>query len=127
MSRAAASCCATTPTDRLTIDAGYTNQTETSDGSSRYTPAGSTAFQTPGHRAIKGCDLCNTDVTLSPWRDNLEVYSLTLNYKFDHRHADRHRPTSTTVTLDFNFDSTPILVSFGIPVPAESRSRRRGT
>jgi len=32
------------PTDNLTIDANYTAQTETSGGSSRYTPAGVTAF-----------------------------------------------------------------------------------
>ena len=108
-----------TPTDRLTIDAGFTNQSESSDGSSRYTPAGTTAFQIPGTPTIKGCDLCNTDVTLSPWRDNLDVYSLTLNYKFDYGTL-----TATTNQYDrrlaFNFDSTPILVSYGVPVPAES-------
>ena len=32
------------PMDKLIIDANYTTQTETSGGSSRYTPAGTTAF-----------------------------------------------------------------------------------
>lgn len=107
------------PIEALTIDASYTNQSEHSDGSSRYTPAGVTAFNIPGTPVIKGCDLCNTDVTLSPSSDHLQVYSLTMAYKFQYGTL-----TGTTNqynrNLDFNFDSTPILVSFGVPTPAES-------
>ena len=68
---------------------------------------------------ILGCDLCNTDVTQSPWVDNLSVYGLKFDYKFANGTL-----TGTTNQynrkLNFNFDSTPILVSFGVPVPAES-------
>jgi outer membrane receptor protein involved in Fe transport len=107
------------PIDALTIDASYTNQSEHSNGSSRYTPAGVTAFQLPGTPTIKGCDLCNTDVTRSPSSDHLEVYSLTVAYKFQYGTL-----TGTTNqynrTLDFNYDSTPILASFGVPIPAET-------
>ena len=107
------------PIDALTIDASYTNQSEHSNGSSRYTPAGVTAFQLAGTPTIKGCDLCNTDVTASPSNDHLQVYSLTVNYKFQYGTL-----TGTTNeydrTLDFNFDSTPVLASFGVPIPAET-------
>jgi len=107
------------PTDRLTIDANYTSQTETSDGSSRYTPAGTTAFHGGPIAAVQGCDLCNTDVTQSPWNDNLTVFGLTVTYN-----TGAGTVTGTTNqynrTTDFSFDSTPVLVSFDIPVPAET-------
>ncbi len=107
------------PTDNLTIDANFTSQTETSGGSSRYTPAGVTAFNGGPIAPIQGCDLCNTDVTQSPWSDNLKVFGLTVVYK-----TRAGTVTGTTNqynrTTDFTFDSTPILVSFGVPVPAET-------
>jgi iron complex outermembrane receptor protein len=107
------------PIDNLTIDASITDQYERSNGSSRYTPAGVTAFDIPGTAITKGCDLCNTDVTRSPSTDNLQVYSLTVAYKMEYGTL-----TGTTNQynrkIDFNYDSTPILVSFDVPVPAES-------
>jgi len=107
------------PIEALTIDASYTNQDEHSNGSSRYTPAGVTAFPLQGTPAVQGCDLCNTDVTRSPSNDHLQVYSLSVAYKFEYGTL-----TGTTNqynrTLDFNYDSTPILASFGVPVPAET-------
>ncbi len=111
------------PTDELTIDANYTSQTETSGGSSRYTPAGVAAFSGGPIPPIQGCDLCNTDVTLSPWRDNLKVFGLTVEYK-----TAIGTVTGTTNqynrTTDFTFDSTPVLVSFDVPVPAETLEPR---
>jgi iron complex outermembrane receptor protein len=117
-----------TPTENLNIEASYTGQKETSDGSSRYTPAGVVSWGTvpataPPHAnpipKILGCDLCNTDVTQSPWSDVLSVYGLKFDYKFANGTL-----TGTTNQynrkLGFNFDSTPILVSFGVPVPGES-------
>jgi iron complex outermembrane recepter protein len=107
------------PTDKLTIDATYTTQTETSGGSSRYTPAGTTAFSGGPILPVQGCDLCNTDVTQSPWSDNLEVFGATVTY-------DTGAGTLTGTAnqynrkTDFTFDSTPILVSYEIPVPAET-------
>lgn len=111
------------PTDELTIDANYTTQTETSGGSSRYTPAGVTAFSGGPIAPIQGCDLCNTDVTLSPWSDNTKVFGMTVEYK-----TGFGTITGTTNqfnrTTDFNFDSTPVLVSFDVPVPAETLEPR---
>ena len=110
------------PTDSLNIEASYTGQKETSNGSSRYTPPGVTSWGTAPNGPIPpilGCDLCNTDVTQSPWQDVLSVYGLKFDYKFANGTL-----TGTTNQynrkLNFNFDSTPILVSFGVPVPAES-------
>jgi iron complex outermembrane receptor protein len=110
------------PSDKLTIDATYTSQTETSGGSSRYTPAGTTAFNNgvgSNIPPIQGCDLCNTDLTQSPWSDNLVVFGTTLTY-------DTGAGTLTGTAnqydrrTDFTFDSTPILVSYGFPVPSET-------
>ncbi len=111
------------PTDNLTIDANYTAQTETSGGSSRYTPAGVAAFSGGPITPARGCDLCNTDVTLSPWTDNLKVFGATVEYK-----TGIGTVTGTTNqynrTTDFTFDSTPVLVSFNVPVPAETLEPR---
>jgi iron complex outermembrane recepter protein len=111
------------PTENLTIDANYTSQSEHSGGSSRWTPAGITAFNGGPIPPIQGCDLCNTDVTVSPWSDQIKVYGLTVDYKI-------HGGTFTATTNQFNrdtgftFDSTPILVSFDVPVPAETLEPR---
>jgi iron complex outermembrane recepter protein len=107
------------PTDKLTIDATYTTQTETSGGSSRYTPAGTTAFNGGPITPVQGCDLCNTDVTQSPWYDDLTVFGTTIAY-------DTGTGTVTGTANEYNrrtgftFDSTPILVSYEVPVPAET-------
>jgi iron complex outermembrane recepter protein len=107
------------PTENLIIDANYTSQTETSGGSSRYTPAGTTAFNGGPIAPVMGCDLCNTDVTQSPWSDNIKVFGLTATYN-----TGAGTLTGTTNQFNrqtaFSFDSTPILVSFGAPVPAET-------
>ncbi|MBS0419347.1 MAG: TonB-dependent receptor [Proteobacteria bacterium] len=114
------------PFEELTIDANYTKQTEKSGGSSRWTPAGITAFNGGPIAPVQGCDLCNTDVTQSPWTDNLQVFGATVTY-------DTHHGTVTATSNQFNrttgftFDSTPILVSFDVPIPAETlepRTRR---
>jgi outer membrane receptor protein involved in Fe transport len=111
------------PTDKLVIDANYTMQTETSDGSSRYTPAGTEAFHGGPIAPVEGCDLCNTDVTQSPWSDNLTIFGSTVTY-------DTGVGTVTGTANEYNrrtafsFDSTPILVSYGIPVPAETLEPR---
>ena len=52
--------CAIQPTDNLTIDANYTTQTETSGGSSRYTPAGSRGLQRRTHPAESRAAICAT-------------------------------------------------------------------
>ncbi|MDB6012391.1 MAG: TonB-dependent receptor [Gammaproteobacteria bacterium] len=111
------------PFDQLTVDVNYTAQSETSGGSSRYTPAGVTAFNLAPITAVQGCDLCNTDVTQSPWSDHLKVFGATLTYDTGHGTV-----TGTTNQFnrrtDFNFDSTPVLVSFDVPIPAETLEPR---
>jgi iron complex outermembrane recepter protein len=111
------------PNENLTIDANYTTQTETSGGSSRYTAPAVPAFAGGPIPPILGCDLCNTDVTLSPWSDNIKVFGLTVEYK-----TGFGTVTGTTNqfnrTTDFTFDSTPVLVSFSVPVPAETLEPR---
>jgi iron complex outermembrane recepter protein len=111
------------PTDNLAIEGNYTTQTETSGGSSRYTPAGVPAFSGGPILPTQGCDLCNTDVTQSPWSDNLKVFGLTVTYN-----TGVGTVTGTTNqynrTTDFTFDSTPVLVSFDVPVPAETLEPR---
>ncbi len=111
------------PTDHLTIDLDYTAQTETSGGSSRWTPPGVAAFAGGPIAPAQGCDLCNTDVTRSPWSDSLKVYGATLKWhtEFGELTATSHQFNRNT---GFTFDSTPILVSFGVPVPAETLEPR---
>jgi len=99
------------PSDKLTIDTTYTAQTETSGGSSRYTPAGTTAFSGGPIAPVQGCDLCNTDLTQSPWSDNLKVFGATVTYD-----TGAGVLTGTANQFDrktnFTFDSTPILLTF---------------
>jgi len=119
------------PNEQFDLIASVTVQSTRSDGSSRYTPAGimSWGAAVPGLAPVAGGDLLNTDVTRSPWSDDFQIYSLTSNYRFD------SGTLTATVNqfdrkLDFNFDSTPILVHFGIPVPAETlqpQNRRVGS
>jgi outer membrane receptor protein involved in Fe transport len=99
------------PLDNLTIDANYTSQTETSNGSSRYTPAGTAGFSGGTVAPIQGCDLCNTDVTQSPWSDNIKVFGTTIAYDtgFGTLTGTTNQYNRTT---DFSFDSTPILLTF---------------
>jgi iron complex outermembrane recepter protein len=110
------------PTEQLTIDANYTMQTETSGGSSRYTPAGVTAFNGgvgTNIPPVQGCDLCNTDVTQSPWTDNIVVFGGTVTYDTGFGVVTGTSNQYNRKT-DFTFDSTPVLLSFGVPVPAET-------
>jgi outer membrane receptor protein involved in Fe transport len=82
-----------------------------------------TAFNGGPITPVQGCDLCNTDVTLSPWSDNIKIFGLTVAYK-----TALGTVTGTTNqfnrTTDFTFDSTPVLVSFDVPVPAETLEPR---
>lgn len=116
-----------TPNDRLTIDAEVTLQRTHSNGTSRETPTG-----TIGHvptnvlPTFQGGDYLTTAFTKDEWDDNWEIYSLTGEYKMD---TGTVTATSNWFTRDinFNFDSTPILLFFGVPIPAithQPQSRR---
>jgi iron complex outermembrane recepter protein len=112
-----------TPMSDLTVDFSYTAQTESSGGSSRWTPPGITAFNGGPIPPVQGCDLCNTDVTQSPWTDNLKVFGATATWTtsigvLTATDNEFNRRTG------FEFDSTPILVSFDVPVPAETLEPR---
>ena len=115
------------PIESLTIDASVTQQSESSRGSSRYTPAGVTSWGapgTPGLAPVQGCDLCNTDVTQSPWKDELTIYSLTVDYAMSNGTI-----TATTNQynrkLDFQFDSTPVLIANGVPIAGQTLEPQR--
>lgn len=115
-----------TPIENLTITASATYQKQHSDGSSRYTPPGTRSFSTVGFPAVPGGDLINTDLTLSPYDDTAQIYSLTGEYDFSAGNI-----TATTNYFDrdilFNFDSSPILFFFGVPIPGitiQPQSRR---
>ena len=108
-----------TPSSDLSVTGSVTIQHGRSDGSSRYTPAGTQSFGNTayGYPSIPGGDLINTDLTLSPLRDNLRIFSLTADYRMSFGTVtattnwyDRH--------FDFAFDSTPILFAFRVPNPA---------
>jgi iron complex outermembrane receptor protein len=110
-------------TDDLDIVASATVQTLKTGGSARYTPAGALSFgDTPEHPAplyprVAGGDLKNTDLTLSPWDETMQVFGLTGTYTLP---AGVVTATSNYFNrrVDFNFDSTPILISFDVPVAA---------
>lgn len=109
--------------DQLDIVASATVQTLKSGGSSRYTPAGALSFgdspatPAPAYPRVPGGDLRNTDVTLSPWNETMEIFGVTGTYTLPagvitatSNYFNRH--------IDFNFDSTPILIFFGVPEQA---------
>ncbi len=107
------------PIDDLTIDASFTRQSDEWGGSSRYTPAGTTAFQIAGAPVIQGCDLCNTDNSRSPGQDELTVYSLTVNYKTSFG-ALTATSNQYNRNFQYNIDQTPILAAVGVPLPGEA-------
>lgn len=99
--------------DALTIDASVTVQQTQSNGSSRFTPAGVQSFGSANYPSIPGGDLINTDITQSPWNEDLQIYSLTATYDMENGEI-----TATTNwfnrNINFSFDSTPILISFDV-------------
>lgn len=114
------------PTDHLKITASVTDQSTSSNGSSRYTPPGALSYGTAGFPAVSGGDLVNTDLTRSPWHEHLNVYSLTAEYGFEHG-ALTATVNQFNRNIHYSFDSSPILFFFGVPVPAETlepQSRR---
>ncbi len=105
-------------TDELTLTASGTYQKTDSDGSSRYTPAGTMSFGDAdnGFAPVAGGDLINTDLTQSLWKEDLYTLGLTGEYV-----GETGTLTATTNyykrNIDFAFDSSPILFFFGVPIP----------
>ena len=119
-----------TPTHNFSLTGSVTYQKTHSDGSSRYTPAGTLSFTdsptAPLFPAVPGGDLLNTDLSRSPLDDKVRIYSLTGEYDFGSGSV-----VATTNYFDrdflFNFDSSPILFFFGVPIPGitiQPQSRR---
>jgi len=130
------------PSEGFTADASVLAQDTKSGGSPRYTPIGTTAFNTDNLLGIgtiadfqSGAalgipvpqaeyiapytvtkDLTNTDITTNRWRDKFYIASLTLNWDFA---GGSLLATSNYYRrdMDFAFDSTPILLAFAVPVP----------
>lgn len=113
--------------ERFTVDAAVTIQRTHSDGTSRETPTGTIGhIPTNALPTFQGGDYVTTSFTKDEWDDDWEIYSLTGEYSLDHgtiiatsNWFDRE--------INFNFDSTPILLFFGVPIPAitkQPQSRR---
>ena len=112
------------PTDNTTFDLLYLHQESDIGGSSRFTAKGVTAFpDRPGYTPLAGVpllttadDFINTDITVSPRIDDVDLLGATLTIGLD---------TGSVVLsasnyqhdIDFTFDSTPILAFFGVPLP----------
>ena len=113
--------------DNLTIDASVMIQRTDVGGTSRVTPEGTIGHvPTDDLPTFQGGDLKTVSFTNDIWNDDWEIYSLTAEYSMDHGSI-----TATTNWFDrdlnFNFDSTPILIFFGVPIPAithQPQSRR---
>jgi len=107
------------PIDDLVLTASATIQSTRSEGSSRYTPPGALSFgnAAAGFPPVRGDDLINTDLALSPWRELLHIYGFTAEYS-----TSIGTFTGTTNyydrKIDYSFDSSPILFFFGVPIPA---------
>lgn len=108
-----------TPNERLTLDGFYLRQNTEVGGSSRYTPKGVTSFGDPasGFAAVVSADdYENTDITQSPWEDDLALYGLSASYELG---AGTLVATINNFErdIDFAFDSSPVLFSFGVFIP----------
>lgn len=113
--------------ERFTLDASAMFQRTSSNGTSRETPTGTIGHvPTNALPTFQGGDYLTTSFTKDEWNDNWEIYSLTGEYEMENGTI-----TATTNWFDrdinFNFDSTPILLFFGVPIPAitkQPQSRR---
>jgi iron complex outermembrane receptor protein len=116
------------PSDRFTLDLSVTDQNESSDNTGQFTPTGITGYSTnsvpssPVNIApMQGCDLCNLNVTLLPYQENLHVYNATADYELDTGSL-----IATVSEFDrftqYDNDSTPILIDFGVPAAAVSEN-----
>ncbi|MBL4800684.1 MAG: TonB-dependent receptor [Emcibacter sp.] len=104
--------------EHLTVDAAIMIQRTEVGGTSRVTPPGTIGhIPTNDLPTFQGGDLRTVSFTNDVWDDDWEIYSLTAQYSMDHGTI-----TATTNWFDrdlnFNFDSTPILLFFGVPIPA---------
>ena len=99
--------------EELTLDGTVTYQQTHSNGSSRFTPPGTLSYSSDTYPAVPGGDLINTDLTQSPWDEELLTAGFTATYDMGHgelvattNYFDRK--------IDFSFDSSPILIFFGV-------------
>ena len=111
------------PVDNLTIDLAYITLKRNVGGSSRYTPKGVTSFGDPAAGfppVVATGQFENTDITQSPWKERLKIYSGTLKYAFDGIGTITGTLSRVKRKIDFSFDSSPILFYYGVPIPGET-------
>ncbi|WP_339670962.1 TonB-dependent receptor [Dasania marina] len=114
------------PSESFDLLLSYSTQDLESGGRSRFIPQGS-AY--PGSTSPLGSlpmpeiapsgDFQNGEYARTPWNEDVGLVSLTANWNLE------FGTVTTTYNqlkrdIDYAFDSTPILIAFGVPVPAVS-------
>ena len=110
--------------ENTSFDLLYVHQESDIGGSSRYTQKGVTAWpDRPGYTPVGGVpflttgdDYINTDITVSPRLDDVDLIGATLTHAIDNG-SFVFSASSFEHEIDFTFDSTPILAFFGVPLP----------
>jgi len=108
--------------DNTTISGFVMYQNQEIGGVSRYNPVGSVAQQLPGFAdppLIVTQELQNTDFTQNPREDEAVLWSLKAEFDYDFGSIVAVTNLYDREFLN-NFDSTPILLFFGVPIPAIS-------
>lgn len=111
-----------TPIEEFALTASFLVQDRAVGGSSRFNKG--TLSESYRQRLINFdlgvfpvTDLSNQDFTVNNWDENLKLYSLKAEYDVG---WGSFLATTNYLSRDieFRFDSTPILLSFGVPIPA---------
>lgn len=108
--------------DNVTISSFVMHQNQEIGGVSRFNPVGSVAQQLPGFTdppLVVTQDLQNTDFTQNPREDEATLWSLKAEFDYDFGSIVAVTNLYDREFLN-NFDSTPILLFFGVPIPAIS-------
>lgn len=108
--------------DKLTVSAFVMHQNQEIGGVSRFNPIGSVAQQLPGFSdppLVVTEDLQNTDFSQNPRKDQATLYSLKAEFDLGFGNVVAVTNLFDREFLN-NFDSTPILLFFGVPIPAIS-------
>ncbi len=130
-----------TPSDRITADFLYLSQDLKTGGSPRFTAAGTPAWPDlppallqaaidapdagppaplPGLGSFTPSrDFVNVDITHDPRDDQVDLLGGTFAFEFDAGTATISG-SRYEHDVEFRFDSTPILLFFGVPIPANT-------
>jgi outer membrane receptor protein involved in Fe transport len=108
--------------ENVTVSSFVMHQNQEIGGVSRFNPVGSVAQQLPGFTdppLVVMDDLQNTDFTQNPREDEATLWSLKAEFDYDFGSIVAVTNLYDREFLN-NFDSTPILLFFGVPIPAIS-------